>query len=208
MMNRSTISKLSIACAVCCAVICGIAIAPAIMAIILALFALLCLVGCVLILFAGMFVWLFTIGQTNIFGYATSIADFALGMFNFIAPVAKFSFTYITPIGGWIAVGIGVLGIILSSVGISKAKNQPAKIEVQDNLIDAPATRVTADGTFDTPIYVPRQETPTEDTGKKKKTKKKKTDKGVCVASLTVSIVFTVIALISILVAAFALSAF
>ena len=191
-MNRSTICKLSIACAVCCGVIGGISIAPVVAAVIFALIAFICLLGCVVVFIAGLFVWLFSFGQANIFNYASILADWGLGLFNFITPVAKFSFTYITPIAGWIAVGIGVLGIILSSVGISKAKKQAPQAEtaIQSDALYAPSYPVADDEASD------------RNTGKKKKVKKKKTDKGACTASLIVCIVFSVVALLAVLIAA------
>ena len=177
-MNRSKICKFSIALAVCCALACGVAIAPLIASVAFAVVAFICLLCCVIILFVGIFVWLFTAGQTSIFPYASKLADFATGLFSFVSPVARFSFDYITPIAGGIALGLGALGLIVSSVGISRAKNSLPSDEIQDE-----------------PVY------PEETDGKKKKVKKKKTEKGECIASLAVSIVFSVVALIAIIIA-------
>ena len=217
-MKKSAITKLSIALAICCAIICGIAIAPLMVSLIFALVALICLVGSVLILFVGAFVWLFTVGQTNIFGYATGAANFGLGLFNFIVPIANFSFHYLTPIAGWVAVGFGVLGIIFASIGISKAK-KAAQTAAQDELNEEPAS-------FDGADELAEESAPFEETDelseepsdaiidepvsdkKKKKKKKIKTEKGACVAALAVSIVFTVVALIAILVAFVAVTFF
>ena len=194
-MKRSAICKLSIAAAVCCGVICGVAIIPLIVAGIFALFALLCLLCCVLIFIAGLFVWLFSVGQANIFGYANSLAGFGTGIFNFITPVAYFSFVHITPVAGGIALGMGILGIIFSSVGIAKAKKANAQLAQAELTAEASALPAEAD------------ETPEVDTGKKKKrAKKRKTDKGACAASLAVSIVFSVVAVIAMIVAAIVVS--
>lgn len=195
-MKRSAICKLSIACAVFCGIIGGISIAPVVVAAIFALVALICLFGCVIVFIAAIFVWLFSIGQANIFNYASMLADWGLGLFNFIGPVAKFSFTYITPISGWIAIGIGVLGIILSSVGISIAKKQSSQTELQSNSLGANTVTVSDDGTQEA------------DTAKKKKVKKKKSDKAACTASLVVCIVFSVVAVIAMLVASLAITLF
>ena len=194
-MNRSTICKLSIACAVCCGVISGLSIAPLVVAAIFALVAFICLLGCTIIFIVGMFVWLFSVGQANIFGYASTLADFGLGLFNFITPVAKFSFTYITPIAGWIAVGMGVLGIILSSVGISIAKKQQPQTELQGNPLGASYSLSTYGA-------------PGASTDKKQHVKKKKTNKGACTASLVVCIVFSVVAIIAICLAAWTITMF
>ena len=191
-MEKSAVCKLSIAFAVCCAVICGVSIAPLVLAAIVAIVALVCLLICVLVVIFGFFIWLFSVGQVNVFGFATSLADFGVGLFSFISPVANFSFNYVTPIAGWIALGFGVLGIIFSSAGISAANRQKPKKDVSENR-EISASLSTAQG---------------EDGGKKKKAKKKKTAKGACVASLVVSIVFSVVAVISIVVAHVALTMF
>lgn len=192
MDKRSAVCKLSIALAVCCAVICGVAITPLIFSAAIALIALICLLCCVLVVIFGLFIWLFSAGQVNVFGFATSLADFGTGLFNFISPVAKFCFNYVTPIAGWIALGVGVLGIIFSSVGISAAnKNQP-KAEVVENR-EVPESLAPTNG---------------EGEGGKKKAKKKRTEKGACVASLVVCIVFSVLATLSIAVAAVAVKMF
>ena len=182
-MKRSTLCKLSIACAVCCGIIGGASVAPIVVSVILAIVAFLCLLLCVLVYIFGGLIWLFTIGKVNVFSFASALSGFGLGLFNFIGPVANFSFHYITPIAGGIAIGIGVLGIILSSIGISRAKKQ------QPEELPAPV------------------ETDEQANGSKKKAKKK-TEKGACIASLTVSIVFTVISIIAIAVAAIAVNLF
>ena len=191
-MDRSKICKASIAFAVCCAIICGVAIAPLIVSIILALVALICLLCCVLVFIIGGFVWLFTVGQVNIFDFGRSLADFGLGLFNFMSPVAQFSLNYITPIAGGIAIGLGILGIIFSSVGISRAKLQKQSSETDESGQLPPSTATTDVEAADTD---------------KKKIKKKKTEKGACVASLAVSIVFSVLAIIAIAASVIALSA-
>ena len=188
--------KLSIAFAVCCAVICGISIAPLVVAILLALFAFVCLVICLLIYIGCAFVWLFSIGKANIFGYASSLAHFGFGLFDIVSPLANFSFHYITPIAGGIAVAVGILGIIFSSVGMSRANNQMPQDANQGNYYNAPQYPATMYGV---PMVNPDAQ---------KKGKKKKTDKGVCVATLTVSIVFSVIAVIAIIVAALVVHVF
>ena len=195
-MKKSAICKLSLAFAICCAVICGIAIAPLVVSAVFAIVAFLCLLACVLIFIAGLFVWLFSFGQSSIFDYASTTADFGLGLFNFITPVAEFSFHYITPIAGWVAFGVGVLGIIFASVGLAKAKKQIPQVEWQGELPDAPIVTDTAEAI------------PTEKPGKKQKKKKNKTEKGTCIAALVVSIVFAVVALIAVLVAALAVTMF
>ena len=186
-VKRSTICKLSIACAVLCGIIGGISVAPIVVSIILAIVAFICLLLCVIVYIFGGIIWLFTIGKVNVFGFASSLSGFGIGLFNFIGPVANFSFNYITPIAGGIALCVGVLGIILSAVGISKAN----KRQQQNNELPAPST-ASEDGQ-------------TADTAKKKH--KKKTEKGVCVASLVVCIVFSVIAAIAIAVAVIAVNA-
>ena len=191
-MKRSVICKLSIAFAVCCGVICGIAIAPLVIAGVLAIAALICLLGCVVIYLVGLFVWLFSFGRASIFGYASSAANFGLGLFSYVTPVAAFSCQYMTPIAGYIAIGAGILGIIFASIGLAEAKKQAPQPQLPEEQSIIPDIYKVAEETEE------EQEEPAE---KKKKAKKKKTAKGVCAASLAVSIVFTVLAGIAIIVA-------
>ena len=188
MENKNALTKFSIALAVICAVICMISIAPLAVAIVFALVTLICLLGCLLILFGGALVWLVTAGQTNIFGYATTLSDFALGLFNFMSPIADFSFHYLTPIAGAVALFVGIVGIIVSAVGISKAKSQSAQVKV--------------DG-----IPSVTDLTPTANGGKNK-AKKKKTNKSSCIASLVVCCVFSAVAFLAIIVALVAVTMF
>ena len=209
-MTRSTLCKLSLAFAICCALICGISIAPLLVAVILALVALLCLLVCVLIYIVGGFVWLFTIGTANIFSYATSLSDFGLGLFNIVSPVAQFSFHYLTPIAGGIALLFGIIGIILSSVGKSRASLQAAEQETPSYEQD-PYQYLDAEDeepAYDTPYEDETEEAVQEEQGKKRKKKKQKTEKGAYIASLAVSIVFSILAAIAILVAVVAVKFF
>lgn len=173
-MKKSNLCKLSIACAVCCGVVCGVAVSPLVVVCVLALVALICMLMAALVIIAGFFVWIFSGTKVSIFGYAATIADFAGGLFSHIAPVANFSFRYLTPVAGWIAVALGVLGIVISSVAISKPKKN-----------------------------LPQETTETDQddqvgTGKKKK--KKRTEKGICKASLIACIVLSLVALIAVIV--------
>ena len=188
MESKSALTKLSIALAVLCAVICIVSIAPLVAAIIFVLVTLICLLGCLIILFVGAFVWLVTAGQTNIFGYATDIANFGMGLFNFITPIANFSFHYLTPIAGAIALFVGIVGIVISAVGISKAKKQTNQVETQDIPSATDLVSETNNG--------------------KKKLKKKKTNKGACIASLVVCCVFSAVAIIALIVAVVAVTMF
>ena len=181
MVNRNVITKFSIALAVICAVICVVSIAPLAVALVFALVTLLCLVCCLLIYIVGGIVWLLSVGQANIFRYATALADFGLGLFNFITPIAQFSFHYLTPIAGGVALFVGIVGIVVSSVGISKAK-EDAQLQLQSVPEEADLAQEEGDG-------------------KKKKAKKKKTNRGACVASLIVCSVFSAVAFAAIVVA-------
>lgn len=201
-MKRSTLSKLALAFAICCAVVCAIAIAPVVIAAIIAIFTFFCLLCCVVIIIAGLFVWLFTIGQVSIFSYGTAIAEFAIGLFDFITPIAKFSFTYITPIAGGIAIALGVFGIIFASIVIAKANKQITETGNQAESIEEPAPAE------ESVLPATASETSEAEPKKKKKAKKQKTEKGSGVASLVISIVFTVVAAIAIVVAVFAVSLF
>ena len=190
-MKKSVICKLSIALAICCAVVCGVAIAPLAVSAVFALVALCCLLVSALIYIVGLLVWLFSLGQANILGYGATPANFGMGLFNLITPVAKFSIDYITPIAGWVAFGFGILGIIFASVGIARAKKHMALSSPHDNLPE------------ETAMPEAESEAPGEKAGKRKKRKKKKkTEKGACIAALVVSIVFSVVALIAVLIAA------
>ena len=196
-MERSALTKLSIAFAVLCAVICVISIAPLAVAFVFAIIAFICLLLCVLILIIGGFVWLFTIGQVSIFDFGFMLSDFGLGLFNFVGPVADFSFHYLTPIAGGIALFLGILGIIISSVGISKAEKQNAEEKALKSLSEVSA--------------LPQEinSTPEDTSGKKKKRKrKKKTNKGLCIASLAVSVVFSAVAIIALIAAVIAVTMF
>ena len=190
-MRKSLICKLATACAICCGVAFGIAIAPLVVAALLAVVALICLLGCVVIFLAGLFVWLFTIGKSTIFPFARAAANFGLGLFSYVKPVAAFSCNYITPIAGWVAVGVGVLGIVLAAIGIAKASKQSAQA-VQGEQPFAPEPMQTYDAAG------MMQPAPVS----AKKAKKPKTEKGACIAALTVCIVFAVLSLIAVLVAA------
>ena len=189
-MNKSTLCKLSIACAICCAVICGVSIAPLVAAGILAVVALLCYLACAVLFLVGFFVLLFSAFQASIWPLASSVGEFGTGLFGFVSPIANFSFNYITPIAGWVALGVGIVGIIVSSIGISKANKQIPQQEAPSEPIAAPANPT------DTVAYG------TANNGKKVKKKKQKTEKGVYIATLVVSIVFSVVAIIAVIVAA------
>lgn len=191
MENRSTICKISTGFAICCGVLCALAVAPLVVAAGFAIFAFLCLLCCVLVLFAGIFVWLFTVGQANIFHVGTGLANFGTGIFHFIGPVTKFSFAYITPTAGGIALAFGILGIIIASVELYREKHQPAEDgTAPESAPEAPALPEEPDG----------QAAP----AKKKKTKKRKTDTQVCVSALIANIILSVIAIVVLIVAAFA----
>ena len=207
-MKKSVICKLSIALAICCAVICGVAIAPLAVSAVFAIVALLCLLVSALIYIVGLLVWLFSIGKVNILSYGSAPANFGFGLFNLITPVAKFSIDYITPIAGWIAFGVGILGIIFAAIGIAKAKKQVAQASPQENLPEEEAIP-KAENELPAEAAMPEaaQEAPEEKAGKRKK-RKKKTEKGACGAALGVSIVFSVVALIAVLIASAAGSLF
>ena len=194
-MNKSTICKISSAIAVCCGVLCGIALAPLVLLCLFLLVALVCLLCCALIFMIGIFVWLFSAGQASIFPYGTALANFALGLFRFISPVADFSFTHMTPIVGWVALGAGLLGIIVSAVGISKTKKRLSGREVQDTPA-MPAETNEKPTVFSTPIY---EMQPIH--ANRKKTKMKKTDRSVCVTSLVVCILCSVLAVVALIAA-------
>ena len=202
MEKKSALCKASIAFAVICAVICGIAIAPLLAAGVFAIVALICLLGCVVIYLVGLFVWLFTIGQSNIFGYASSLADFGLGLFNFVPPVAWFSFHYLTPIAGGVALGAGILGIVLASVAIARAGKRPPQEEWQ-----TPSEEVAfPEATLEEPVANP--EPAADPNPKKKKAKKKKTERRACIASIVVSSLFSALAFIALIVAFVAVTMF
>lgn len=189
-MKKSTICKISLALAICCAIICGISIAPLVASAAFAIMAFICLICCAVVAIAGVFAWLFSAGEINIFSYVGIIAEFGFGLFTFVSPIARFSVHYLTPIAGGVALALGVLGIILSSISISRAK----KLSQTENSDGNPES-------FALPEE--RQETQTANGGKKK-AKKKKTEKGMSIASLVVSIVFSVVAVIAIIVAVIA----
>ena len=202
MEKKSALCKASIAFAVICAVICGVAIAPLLAAGVFAIVALLCLLACVVVFIAGLFVWLFTIGQSNIFGYASSLADFGLGLFSFVPPVAWFSFHYLTPIAGGVALGAGILGIVLASVGMAKAGKRAPQVEAQVPLEEV----AFPEATLEEPL--PASEPVAQSAPKKKKAKKKKTERGACIASIVVCSVFSAMALIALIVAFVAVTMF
>lgn len=186
-MKRSAICKFSIACAVCCGIAGGVAVAPIVVGGVFIVVELLLVLACLVILLGGAFAWLFSAGAVNIFGYGTAIYDFGLGLYHFVIPVSKFTFTYLTPIAGYVALAVGVLGIILSSVEIDRAKKQIPKAELQNNVSYEPATPIEADSMAEAP-----------DNNKKKHPK---TDKRVCVATLVVCIVFALAAIFALIVA-------
>lgn len=137
-MKKNAISKLSIACAVICGIAGAVAITPGVVAIVFTLVAMVCAVVAILILFFGAIIWLLSVGQVNIFGFALSLFNFCGWIFAFLEPVTNFSCNYITPIAGGVAIGVGILGIILSSIGISKAKDEPKYEVLQQNFANAP----------------------------------------------------------------------
>lgn len=195
MENKSALTKFSTALAVLCAVICIVSIAPLVAVVIFALVSLICLLCCLIILLIGAFVWLVTAGQTNIFEYATALSNFGLGLFNYITPIANFSIHYLSPIAGGIALFIGIVGIIVSAVGISKANRQKALIESQSSSPAAAEVFVSTDLTQET-------------NSSKKRGKRKKTSKGACVSSLVVCCVFSAVAILVIIISLVAVTMF
>ena len=276
-MKKNAISKLSIACAVICGIAGAVAITPGVVAIIFALVAIVCALVGILVLIFGALIWLFSVGQVNIFGFALSLFDFCGRIFAFLEPVTNFSCNYITPIAGWVAMGVGFLGIILSSVGISKAKDEPKYELLQQNVATAPVNGqpmgmppygmppangqppygmppangqppygmppvngqppygqppygmppangqppygqppygapMNAPAQPYEPIYqIPNYGAAPEESGgkgkkKKKRSQRRRTSKGACIASLTVCIVFTILAGLAMIGAVIALN--
>lgn len=189
-MKLRVITKICMALAIACGVLFGISVAPLLVAGVLAVFTLICLLIAVLILFAGLFVWLFTAGKTSIFGIGANVASFGTNLFSYIQPVTDFSFTYFTPVVGWIAFGAGALGIVLSVVGLVTAGRSQQS--------ESAAVPAEADA------VAPTEEPLQASSGKRKKTKrkKKKTDRGVCIGTLVACIVLAVLAVIAVAVAA------
>lgn len=193
-MKLRVITKISIASAIVCGILFGVSVAPLLAAAAMAVFTLICLLICLVILIAGCFVWLFTVGKTNIFGSGIKVANFGMNTFTYINSVTEFSFTYFTPIVGWVAFGVGIVGIVLCIIALATAgKAVPQAEEV--HAADVPATA---------------EEVPqTVSDGKrgKLKRKKKRTDKGACVGALVACIVLTALALVAVIAAAKILAA-
>lgn len=181
-MKLRAITKVSIAFAIACGVLFGISVAPLIAAAAMAVFTLVCMLICLVILIAGCFVWLFTVGKTNIFGSGIKVANFGMGTFSYINSITEFSFTYFTPIVGWVAFGVGIVGIVLCIVALATANK--ALPQVEDT---APSEEV--DGATDAARI-------------KRRKRKKRTDKGACVGALAACVILTALALIAVFVAA------
>lgn len=188
-MKLRLITKFCIALAIVCGILFGLSVVPLIAAVSMAVFTLVCLFICLVILIVGGFVWLFSGGQTVIFGSGTNIAEFGLNTFSYIPTITNFSFTYFTPIVGWIAFGVGVVGMILCIVALVTANKVSLQTE-ESNLPEAISVQ-----TADLSQTSARQ-------NRKKFKKKKKTDKGACAGALIACIVFAVLGLIAVLVAA------
>ncbi len=211
------LTKLSLAFAIICTALCCIAIAPLIVLAVFAIVTLTCLMICLLIYFFGALIWLFSGGSTNIFSAGPVVYDFAISLFTYMGPVARFSCFYITPYSGFAAIVAGVLGIIISAVALARAKNEPKQEQPQaptelaspsEGSVNAyanpapPPANGQSDGIFDPySVYNAEGRAVREKKEKKPRVKKTKTFKGVCIASLIACIVFIVVAVIAIIVA-------
>lgn len=189
-MKLRVITKICVAAAITCGVLFGVSVAPLIAAVAMAVFTLVCLFVCLLILIVGGFVWLFSGGKSNIFAPGIKIAEFGLNTYSYIPSITNFSFTYFTPIVGWIAFGVGVAGIILSIIALVTAN----KALPQNDAADAPEEAEAPTVELQQSVAVPERKT--------FKRKKKKTDRGVCIGALVACIVLAVLALIAVFVAA------
>lgn len=176
-MKRRIITKISVICAALCGVLCGLSVMPLLVAVGLTLFALVCIVVCAAILLTGVFVWIFSGTQISIFDFGVKIAEFGAKAFEYVLPITRFSFDYFTPFAGWIAFGVGVAGIAVSSAAIATSKSLPQEAE-------------------------PIQEEFLSSVTKPKKNKRKMKDKSVCIATLITCIVFTAAALVAVVIAA------
>lgn len=189
-MKLRVITKICVAAAITCGVLFGVSVAPLIAAVAMAVFTLVCLFVCLLILIVGGFVWLFSGGKSNIFAPGIRIAEFGLNTYSYIPSITNFSFTYFTPIVGWIAFGVGVAGIILSIIALVTANKALPQIDAAENSEEFEALSVEVQQSADAPKR------------KTFKRKKKKTDRGVCVGALVACIVLAALALIAVFVAA------
>lgn len=189
-MKLRVITKVCVAAAITCGALFGVSVAPLIAAVAMAVFTLVCLFVCLLILIVGCFVWLFSGGKSNIFAPGIRIAEFGLNTYSYIPSITNFSFTYFTPIVGWIAFGVGVAGITLSIIALVTANKALPQIDAVGNSEEFEAQAVEMQQS----AAVPERKT--------FKRKKKKTDRGVCIGALVACIVLAALALIAVFVAA------